>query len=268
MASTDMQFSEAATQALNDAMTLTEDFNHAQLHAVHLATVMLNPQAAATFNTQSTKSPMSDQSRSLFYQLVERLRGDPQLLQRNLTAAISRLPTQHSPSEQVAMAPTFLTVLLSAHELQRTQNDEFIALDHLIVALSKVLDVHAALQQLNVQMTDSDSIDIIVKELQTPVQAESDNLEEISENCLIDTTALAKAYVFNPTIGRDDEIRRLIAVLSRRTINNAILLGESGLGKSSIVNGLVTRIVAGDVPSKYEWYRILSLDIPSLWLLG
>jgi ATP-dependent Clp protease ATP-binding subunit ClpB len=260
----DMQFSEAALQALKDAMTLAEDSNNAQLLPIHLATVILNQQAAATLNTKSTKSPMSDQSRSLFYQLVERLHGDPQLLQRNLTAAISRLPRQYPPPEQVTMATTFTRVLRSAHELQKTQNDKFIALDHFIVALSKVPDVHNALQQAKVQVVDIDSINITVKELQTSVQAESDKLEEINVDCLVDTTALAKAHEFNPTIGRDDEIRRLITILSRRTVNNAILLGEGGVGKTSIVNGLAMRIVDGDVPSNFERYRILSLDVPSL----
>jgi len=165
------------------------------------------------------------------------------------------------------MAPSFTKVLRQAHELQKTQKDSFIAVDHLIIALSEDTTIQTCLKDGNI---------LNVKVLQDAVQqirgtrrvdTKTADAEEEFENLkkfTIDMTAMAREGKVDPVIGREEEIRRVVRILSRRTKNNPVLIGEPGVGKTTVVEGLAQRIVNNDVPDNLAACKLLSLDVGSL----
>jgi ATP-dependent Clp protease ATP-binding subunit ClpA len=206
-------------------------------------------------------------SQSLFRQVVERAHGDPQAFQRALQKAIVRLPSQNPPPEQISMAPSFTKVLRSAHELQKTQKDSFIAVDHLIIALCQDPTIQVAMNEGN--MPNVKLIQDAVQQIRGTrrVDSKTADAEEENENLkkfTIDMTAMAREGKMDPVIGREEEIRRVIRILSRRTKNNPVLIGEPGVGKTTVVEGLAQRIVNLDVPDNLAACKLLSLDVSSI----
>ncbi|PMD34063.1 putative heat shock protein hsp98 [Hyaloscypha variabilis F] len=263
-----MNFTDRASKALSDAMGIAEANAHPQLLPIHLASSLLDPPPDESKDQQQTvNASHGASSQSLFRQVVERAHGDAQGFQRALNKAIVRLPSQTPPPEQIAMAPSFTKVLRQAHELQKTQKDSFIAVDHLIIALSEDATVQACLKEGNI---------LNVKVLQDAVQqirgtrrvdTKTADAEEEFENLkkfTIDMTAMAREGKVDPVIGREEEIRRVVRILSRRTKNNPVLIGEPGVGKTTVVEGLAQRIVNNDVPDNLAACKLLSLDVGSL----
>ncbi|CZR66162.1 probable heat shock protein HSP104 (endopeptidase Clp ATP-binding chain HSP104) [Phialocephala subalpina] len=263
MSTSNMNFTDRATKALSDAMSTAESYAHPQLLPLHLAVSLLDPPADESKDQQNP----ANKTESLFRQVVERAHGDAQALQRALNRALVRLPSQTPAPEQISMAPAFTKVLRQAHELQKTQKDSFIAVDHLIIALSEDNSVQTALKEGNIPN---------VKVLQDAVQqirgtrrvdSKTADAEEEYENLkkfTIDMTALAREGKIDPVIGREEEIRRVVRILSRRTKNNPVLIGEPGVGKTTVVEGLAQRIVNNDVPDNLAACKLLSLDVGSL----
>jgi ATP-dependent Clp protease ATP-binding subunit ClpA len=165
------------------------------------------------------------------------------------------------------MAPSFTKVLRAAHELQKTQKDSFIAIDHLIIALSDDPAVQVSLKEANVPQ-----MKVLVEAVQQirgtkRVDSKTADSEEEHENLkkfTIDMTAMAREGKIDPVIGREEEIRRVVRILSRRTKNNPVLIGEPGVGKTTVVEGLAQRIVNNDVPDNLAACKLLSLDVGSL----
>src|ERR1700712_4134474 len=151
MSTSNMNFTDRASKSLSDAMTVAEQYAHPQLLPLHLALCLLDPPPDESKDQQqTTNASHGAASQSLFRQVVERAHGDPQAFQRALNKAIVRLPSQTPPPEQIAMAPSFSKVLRQAHELQKTQKDSFIAVDHLIIALSEDPTVQLCLKDGNI----------------------------------------------------------------------------------------------------------------------
>ena len=268
MAASSMNFTDRATKSLSDAMTVADQHAHPQLLPLHLALCLLDPPPDESKDQQQTvNASHGAASQSLFRQVVERAHGDPQAFQRTLQKAVVRLPSQTPPPEQIAMAPSFSKVLRSAQELQKTQKDSFIAVDHLIIALAQDASVQVALKEANIPN---------VKILQDAVQqirgtrrvdSKTADAEEEHENLkkfTIDMTAMAREGKMDPVIGREEEIRRVIRILSRRTKNNPVLIGEPGVGKTTVIEGLAQRIVNNDVPDNLAACKLLSLDVSSI----
>ena len=139
-----MNFTDRASKALSDAMQVAEQHDHSQLVPIHLALSLLDPTPHESKDQQHTAA-----AQSLFRQVVERAHGDPQSFQRALKKSIVRLPSQDPPPEQISMAPSFLKVLRAAQELQRTQKDSFIAVDHMISSVVQDPAVQVALKEGN-----------------------------------------------------------------------------------------------------------------------
>ena len=268
MSTSSMNFTDRASKSLSDAMTVAEQYAHPQLLPLHLALCLLDPPPDESKDQQvTTNASHGAASQSLFRQVVERAHGDPQAFQRALQKGVVRLPSQTPPPEQIAMAPSFLKVLRAAQELQKTQKDSFIAVDHLIMALAQDVSVQAALKEGNIPN---------VKVLQDAVQqirgtrrvdSKTADAEEEHENLkkfTVDMTAMAREGKMDPVIGREEEIRRVIRILSRRTKNNPVLIGEPGVGKTTVVEGLAQRIVNSDVPDNLAACKLLSLDVSSI----
>lgn len=263
-----MNFTDKATQALSDASELATQYFHSQITPVHLAVSLLDPPPDLS-KDQKTKTHDSHiaSSAPLFRQVIERAHGDPQTLDRALKKQLVRMPSQDPPPDHVSMAPSFSKVLRAANDLSKTQKDSFIAIDHLISALTQNDTVQRCLQEANIPKTKliDDAISQIrgtrrVDSKTADADQESDNLKKFT----IDMTDMAREGKIDPVIGREEEIRRVIRILTRRTKNNPVLIGEPGVGKTTVVEGLATRIVNADAPANLAACRLLSLDVGAL----
>jgi ATP-dependent Clp protease ATP-binding subunit ClpB len=263
-----MQFTDRGKKSLEDAMALAEQYAHSQLLPIHLAVSLLDPPADLSKDQQQTvNASHGAASSSLFRQVVERAHGDPQLFDRALKKALVRLPSQDPPPEQIAMSPSFSKILRSANDLQKTQKDTYIAVDHLIIALASDPTIQKALAEANIPNTKI--LQEAVQQIRGTrrVDSKTADAEEEHENLkkfTIDMTAMAREGKIDPVIGREEEIRRVIRILSRRTKNNPVLIGEPGVGKTTVVEGLAQRIVNADVPDNLAQCKLLSLDVGSL----
>jgi len=264
MASSKMEFTDRAKKALEDAMQLAEQYAHSQLLPVHLAVALLDPLPDQSKDLQN--APPGTTS-TLLRQVVERAHGDPQLFDRALKKTLVRLPSQDPPPDNVSMAPSFNNVLRKAMELQKTAKDTYIAVDHLITALADEPSIQVALKEANIPKPKliQDAVQAIrgtkrVDSRNADTEQENENLAKFT----IDMTAMAREGKVDPVIGREEEIRRVIRILSRRTKNNPVLIGEPGVGKTTVVEGLAQRIVNADVPDNLAACKLLSLDVGAL----
>lgn len=245
-------------------MSLAEQYAHSQLVPVHLAVSLLDPPPDQSKDQQN--GPAGPTS-TLFRQVVERAHGDPQLFDRALKKSLVRLPSQDPPPEHVALAPSFHAVLRKAMDLQKVQKDSYIGVDHLVTALSEDASIQTSLREANVPKPKliAEAVQAIrgtkrVDSKTADTEQENENLAKFT----IDMTAMARDKKVDPVIGREEEIRRVVRILSRRTKNNPVLIGEPGVGKTTVVEGLAQRIVNRDVPDNLKNCRLLSLDVGAL----
>ncbi|KAB8257251.1 P-loop containing nucleoside triphosphate hydrolase protein [Aspergillus pseudonomiae] len=262
------QFTDRANKALLDSSSLAEQYSHSQILPVHLAVALLNPSLDESKDQQVPAHPSHDSaSAPLFRQVIERAHGDPQLLERSLMKILVRCPSQDPPPESVSVSPALAKVIRSASELSKTQKDSFVAIDHLIVSVAQDSQVQRALADANIPNVKL--LDSAVQQIRGTRRVDSKTADSESENenlkkFTIDMTALAREGKIDPVIGREEEIRRVIRILSRRTKNNPVLIGEPGVGKTTIVEGLARRIVNADIPANLAQCKLLSLDVGSL----
>jgi ATP-dependent Clp protease ATP-binding subunit ClpA len=258
------QFTDRANKALLDANDLAEQYAHTQILPLHLAVSLLNPPAG---NIDEEEQPTDSSSVPLFKQVIERAHGDPQLLERALMKLLVRQPSQDPPPERVAVSPALSKVIRSSSDLSKTQKDSYVAIDHLISALAQDGQVQKALAEANIPNVKL--IDNAVSQIRGTkrVDSKTADAEEEHENLkkfTIDMTALAREGKIDPVIGREEEIRRVIRILTRRTKNNPVLIGDPGVGKTTVVEGLARRIVNADVPANLAHCKLLSLDVGAL----
>ncbi|KAL8842231.1 MAG: hypothetical protein Q9170_000637 [Blastenia crenularia] len=263
-----MQLTDRAQKALSDAHELCQQYQQSQLLPLHLAVSLLDPPIDESKDQKQTANAShTSGAQPLFRQVVERAHGDPQALDRALKKALVRLPSQDPPPEHVSLSPQFSKVLRNATELQKTQKDSFVAIDHLIEALAQDSSIQKCLADANIPNTKL--IDNAVLQIRGTKRVDSKTADSEQENenlkkFTIDMTSLAREGKIDPVIGREEEIRRVVRILSRRTKNNPVLIGEPGVGKTTVVEGLASRIVNADVPANLAACKLLSLDVGSL----
>lgn len=191
---------------------------------------------------------------------------DPAVVAAAAQGAITKLPSaQGSSVTQPQLSGALARVLADAETRAAELGDAFVATEHLLIALSAITsDAKTILDDLGATTDKLVAAFNQARGSQRVTSAEDEGSESALDKYSVDLTAKARDGKLDPVIGRDSEIRRVVQVLARRTKNNPVLIGEPGVGKTAVVEGLAQRVIAGDVPDSLKGRRVVSLDLASM----
>ncbi len=241
------KFTVKSQEAISQAQTIATQYDHAYLDEFHLLKAMM------------------DEDNALIDQIINKAGVNSDTLYQKVKQKLESKPKVTGASMQISQ--TLNKVLANAEKLASQLGDQYVSVDVLLLSIIKESrDIQRVIKEINPSVNYNDFLKA-VKETRGTQKVDSQDAEnkfQALEKYTIDFTKLAAEGKLDPVVGRDDEIRRVIHVLSRRTKNNPVLIGEPGVGKTAIVEGLAQRIVKGDVPDSLKDVRLLALDMGSL----
>ncbi len=242
------KYSERVRGFLQSAQTYALAQGHPQFTAEHILKVLL------------------DDDQGMAASLIERAGGDVKAARMANDAALAKLPKVSGGNGSLSLAQPLARVFSTAEEAAKKAGDSFVTVERLLLAL--IIETSAATSSiLSKAGVTAGRLNQVINDIRKGRTADGANAEagfDALKKYARDLTADAREGKLDPVIGRDDEIRRTIQVLSRRTKNNPVLIGEPGVGKTAIAEGLALRIVNGDVPESLKDKKLMALDMGSL----
>src|SRR5258706_402313 len=243
------KYTERSKGFVQSAQNLALRSGHQRLTPEHLLKVLLEDKEGLCAN------------------LIRAAGGDPQVVLAQVDAELNKMPrVEGSGAGQVYMSPGLARVFDTAEKIAEKAGDSYVTVERMLLALAMASDTPSG-KALAAGHVTPQSLNAAIEQVRKGRKAESASAEEgydALKKYARDLTEAAREGKLDPVIGRDEEIRRTIQVLSRRTKNNPVLIGEPGVGKAAIVEGLATRIVNGDVPEGLRQKRLMSLDLGAL----
>jgi ATP-dependent Clp protease ATP-binding subunit ClpB len=242
------KFTEKAREAVAAAVDLAKGSNNPQIEPEHLLVALI------------------EQKEGIVPDLLRKLSADPSSIGGAARQLLAKMPTSYGGAEPT-LSPRLRLVLDKAQAEANQMKDDFVSTEHLFLAIADESGRSPAAQLMKGSRVTRDTILQAMTSVRGSQRVTNENPEgtyQALEKYGRDLTELARKDKLDPVIGRDEEIRRVIQVLSRRTKNNPVLIGEPGVGKTAIVEGLAGRIVRGDVPEGLKKKRIVALDMGAL----
>ena len=243
------QFTLKLQEAFQAAQSLANEQSHAELSSVHLISALL------------------DQPDGVTRPILSKIGADPDSLNSQVSTLLGNLPSaQGNAGQQVYLSSDLRAVMNTAEKIRGKMKDDFTSVEHVLLAIVNEgnSDLKSLLQHQGVTEASLQQAIQSVRGNQRVTDKDPEGKYQSLEKYGTDLTAIAREGKIDPIIGRDEEIRRVMQILSRRTKNNPVLIGEPGVGKTAIAEGLARRIVSGDVPDSLKNKRLIAMDIGSM----
>ncbi len=238
-------YTQKSQEAILQAQQIAQDYHHQAIEPAHLLLALLNEEEGTV--------PA----------IVSRVAGSPQALRNELTRELASRPAIQGSNVEVGLAPATAEALKAAERYAKGMQDDYVSTEHILLGLTESSEG----RRLASFGLTKDAILTALRSVRGSQRVTSQNPEstyQALERYGRDLTAEARRGKLDPVIGRDEEIRRVVQILTRRTKNNPALIGEPGVGKTAIVEGLAQRIVNGDVPEGLKKKRLIQLDMSAL----
>src|SRR5688500_799857 len=239
------KYTQKSQEAILNAQHIAQDYGHQSIEPAHLLLSLLK------------------QEEGVVPAIVGKVAGSVQSLRNELTLDLEKRPKIHGSNAEVGLAQTTSNVLQAAERYAKGMQDDYVSTEHILLGLTDSTEA----KRLGSYGLTKDAILNALKSVRGSQRVTSQDPEstyQALERYGRDLTGMARQGKLDPVIGRDEEIRRVVQILSRRTKNNPALIGEPGVGKTAIVEGLAQRIINGDVPEGLKKKRLIQLDMGAL----
>ncbi len=242
------KFTQRGQEAIVASQELAQTYNHSQIEPEHLLLALLQ------------------QADGVVPEIISQVGADPRAIQSQLAADLARRPKAYGSNVQPGVSGSLSRVIQDAQNEAAAMRDDYVSTEHLLLALlgSNGGEASKLLGRLGITRDRVLAALTAIRGSQRVTSQNPEDTYKALEKYGRDMTQLARQGKLDPVIGRDEEIRRTIQILSRRTKNNPVLIGEPGVGKTAIVEGLAQRIVRGDVPEGLKDKRVVALDMGAL----